>query len=56
MKHSMQQCKTKLRAIYRLAEQIKSGIKEETVEEQVIVMLAEQIQQDSLLLEKESES
>jgi len=53
MKHKIEDCKTKLRAIHLLAEQIKMGIKAETVEEHVIVMLAEQIQQDTLLLEQE---
>jgi len=55
MKHKLKDCKIKLRAIHRLAEQIKKGMKTDSVEEHVIVMLAEQIQQDTLLLEQEEE-
>lgn len=56
MKHKLEDCKTKLRAIHRLAEQIKMGMKTDTVEEHVIVMLAEQIQQDTTLLAQEEDS
>ena len=56
MKHKIEDCKIKLKAIHYLAEQIKLGIKAETVEAHVIVMLADQIQQDASLLEQESES
>ena len=55
MKHKIEDCRIKLKAIHNLAEQIKMGVKAETVEEHVIVMLAEQIQQDTLLLEQEEE-
>ena len=53
MKHSTEDYKTKLRAIHLLAEKIKEGMKTDTVEPHVIIMLAEQIQQDALLLEEE---
>jgi len=55
MKHNIEDCKIKLRAIWSLAQQIKLGVQED-VDEKVIVMLAEQIQQDTNLLEGESES
>jgi hypothetical protein len=55
MKHSIEDCKIKLRAIWSLAQQIKLGVRED-VDEHVIVMLAEQIQQDTELLEGEDDS
>ncbi len=52
MKHNIEDCKIKLRAIWSLAQQIKLGVREDVV----IVMLAEQIQQDTELLEGEDDS
>jgi len=54
MKHKIEDCRIKLRAIHKIAQIIIDGAGE--LDEIVIVTLAEQIQQDSILLEKESES
>jgi len=56
MKHNIEDCKIKLRAIWSLAQQIKVGVKNDDVESHVIVMLTEQIQQDTELLEGEDDS
>lgn len=56
MKHNIEDCKVKLRSIWSLAQQIKVGITNDDVESHTIVMLAELIQQDTYLLEQESES
>jgi len=53
MKHKLKDCKTKLRAIHKLAGQIKAGMRTDDIESHVIVMLAEQIQYDAELLVQE---
>lgn len=53
MKHNIEECKTKLKAINRVAKIISDGIGE--LDDIVIKTLAEQIQQDASLLEQESE-
>jgi hypothetical protein len=53
MKHKFEECKIKLRAIHRTAKLIKEGAGE--LDDIVIATLAEQIQQDAILLESEDE-
>jgi len=53
MKHKVEDCKVKLRAIHKLASQIKAGMKVDDIESHVIVMLAEQIQYHTELLVQE---
>ena len=52
MKHDNEDCKIKLQAIWSLAQQIKVGI-DEGVENNILIMYAELIQQDTNLLEHE---
>jgi len=53
MKHKIQDCKVKLKAIHKIAQIIIDGAGE--LDEIVIKTLAEQIQQDTKLLENEDE-
>jgi len=53
VKHNIKECRVKLRAIHKIAGQIKAGMTDDTIEKSLIIMLAEQIQQDTSLLERE---
>jgi hypothetical protein len=53
MKHNIEDCKIKLRAIWSLAQQIKLGAGE--LDDSAIRILAELIQQDTKLLEAEDD-
>lgn len=53
MKHKIEDCRIKLKAIHRIAQIIIDGVGE--LDEVVIITLAQQIQQDTLLLEQEEE-
>ncbi len=53
MKHTFEECEIKLKAIHSLAGQIKAGMKADTIESHVIIMLAEEIQYDAELLRQE---
>ena len=55
MKHTFEECAIKLKAIHSLAGQIKAGMKADTIENHVIIMLAEEIQYDVELLSQEEE-
>jgi hypothetical protein len=54
MKHNIEDCKIKLRAIHKIAQIIIDGAGE--LDDIVVITLAQQIQQDTELLSREDDS